>query len=101
MRVQSELTPFNVTFTWFRIIDNGTREQLAPQLGTVEYGSTVMNRLSITTESPGTHKYICRVTLNLSPAPDQIMEESSGIEVIVNGELVTSIHAGYKFAIVY
>ena len=89
--VNTERTPFNVTFAWFRTVNGRTMEQLIPQFASRGYGSTVMNKLSVSAQEAGTHNYICRVTLDLKPAPDQRTEQNN-VVVTVNGELRTDFY---------
>ncbi len=69
---------------WFRSIEWGHTKTIASQFGFVEFGSIVTNTIFITVTEAGIHSYICKATLDVSPAPDYITKETT-MEVPVYG----------------
>ncbi len=82
--VKAKEVPFKTTIIWFRSIDGGPTKTIASQFGFVEFGSIVTNTISITVTEAGIHGYICKATLDVSPAPDYITKETT-MEVPVYG----------------
>ena len=76
--------PLNIGFSWLRSVNSGPMEELTSDLYTNGrvFGSAETSILTVRTEQPGNHMYTCRVNLDVSPAPDVIMDEQSvGVEV--------------------
>ena len=91
MTVKSDPIPFKATITWITSVNGGPMRHISSPFGFIGYDSMVTNTISITVNEVGIHSYICKVTLDLSPASDYISEERN-IEVPVYGMFTHSVH---------
>ena len=83
--VRAELVPLDLVFQW-----QGSVGPSAPLQDLANDSFTVSNLeassvLSVSADESGSHHYLCRVTLNVSPAPDNLTE-SIMQSIMVYGE---------------
>ena len=85
VKIRNDPAPLNIEFSWLRSVNSGPQEELNSTLYTNGrvFGDSQTSVLALLTEQPGNHMYTCRVNLDVSPAPDVIMDEhSTSLEVI-------------------
>ena len=83
--IRNDPAHLNIEFSWLRSVNSGPQEELTSDLYTNSrvFDSAESSILTVRTEQPGNHMYTCWVNLDVSPAPDIMMDEdSTSLEVI-------------------
>ena len=83
--INNDPAPLIIEFSWLCPVNSGTQEELTSDLYTNSrvFGSAETSILTVRTEQPGNHMCTCRVNLDVSPAPDVMMDQQAiNIEVI-------------------
>ena len=85
IRARTVIDPLNIEFSWLRSVNSRPQEQLTSSLYTNSrmFSTAGHSTLKVNLKSLGSHMYTCQVKVDVEPAPDIIMGETSVILEIV------------------